>query len=100
MLYIKDIVDAIKTVYDPEVPVNVCDLGLIYGVEIFPIGNVYITITLTSPNCPAAEQIPAQIDQAVRSLEHVNDVRVEITFDPPYDIKMLSTFAKYELGFM
>lgn len=100
MPLIREIVNAIKTVYDPEIPVNVCDLGLIYAIEIFPLKNIQVIITLTSPSCPAAEQIPKDIEEAIKKLEWVNNVHIEISFDPPYDMKMMSENAKYELGFI
>ncbi len=94
------IVEAIKTVYDPEIPVNVYDLGLIYGVDINPDRTVLITMTLTTPNCPAAGFLPGQVEQRVRHLRHVRDARVEITFDPPFTPDMMSDEAKLELGFL
>lgn len=97
---LRKVVDAICEVYDPEIPVNICDLGLLYGITIYPLGNVHVIITLTSPNCPAAEQIPAQVESSVRGIDGVNDVKVEITFDPPYDPKMMSELARLELGFL
>lgn len=100
MLKVRDIVDAISKVQDPEIPVNICELGLLYGVCIYPLGNVHVIMTLTSPNCPAAEQIPAQVEEIVRAVDGVNDVKVEITFDPPYDQAMMSELAKLELGFL
>lgn len=94
------IVKALKTVYDPEIPVDVYELGLIYEINIFPVNNVYILMTLTSPNCPAAESIPVDVEQAVKSVEGINDITVEITFDPPYTQEMMSEAAKLELGFL
>ena len=94
------VVEAIKTVYDPEIPVDVFELGLIYEVKIFPVNNVYILMTLTSPSCPSAEQIPSEIEQRVREVEGVSDVSIELTFDPPYSQDMMSEVAKLELGFM
>jgi FeS assembly SUF system protein len=100
-LELKDkVVAAIKEVYDPEIPVDVFELGLIYEVKIFPVNNVYILMTLTSPSCPSAEQIPSEIEQKVRDVEGVSDVSVELTFDPPYSTEMMSEVAKLELGFM
>ena len=100
-LELKDkVVAAIKEVYDPEIPVDVFELGLIYEVKIFPVNNVYILMTLTSPSCPSAEQIPSEIEQKVREVEGVSDVSVELTFDPPYSTEMMSEVAKLELGFM
>ena len=94
------VVEAIKQVYDPEIPVDVYELGLIYEIKIFPVNNVYIQMTLTSPSCPSAESIPSEIEQKVREIEEVSDVSVELTFDPPYSMEMMSEVAKLELGFM
>ncbi len=94
------VTEAIKQVYDPEIPVDVFELGLIYEIKIFPVNNVYILMTLTSPSCPSAEQIPSEIEQKVRDIEEVSDVTVELTFDPPYSTEMMSEVAKLELGFM
>lgn len=94
------IVEAIKTVYDPEIPVNVYDLGLIYGIEINPDRTVMISMTLTTPNCPAAGFLPGQVEQRVRHLREVRDAHVEITFDPPFTPDMMSDEAKLELGFL
>jgi FeS assembly SUF system protein len=94
------VVKAIKTVYDPEIPVDVYELGLIYEIKIFPVQNVYILMTLTSPSCPSAESIPVDIEKAVREIEGIADVSVELTFDPPYSQDMMSEVAKLELGFM
>ena len=94
------VLDAIKNVYDPEIPVDIYELGLIYEINIFPVNNVYILMTLTSPNCPAAETIPEEVKQNISAIEGVNDVNVEITFDPPYSQDMMSEVAKLELGFL
>lgn len=94
------VIEAIKTVYDPEIPVNVFDLGLIYDVNVYPINNVFVLMTLTSPSCPSAGQIPGEIEEKIRTVEGVNDVNVELTFDPPYTQDMMSEAAKLELGFM
>lgn len=91
---------AIKTVYDPEIPVDIYELGLIYEINIYPINNVYIQMTLTSPSCPSAEVIPGEVEQKLKAIEGVNDVKVEITFDPPYSQDMMSEAAKLELGFL
>ncbi|MBI3220067.1 MAG: SUF system Fe-S cluster assembly protein [Bacteroidetes bacterium] len=91
---------AIKMVYDPEIPVDVYELGLIYEINIFPVNNVFIRMTLTSPSCPSAEVIPGEVEQRIREIEGINDVKVEITFDPPYSQDMMSEAAKLELGFM
>ncbi len=94
------VVNAIKSVYDPEIPVDVYELGLIYEINIYPVNNVYILMTLTSPSCPSAEVIPGEIEQKIKAIDGVNDVKVEITFDPPYSQDMMSEAAKLELGFM
>ncbi len=96
----EQVVLALKSVYDPEIPVDVYELGLIYEIKIFPVNNVYILMTLTSPSCPSAGSIPGEIEQAVRNVEGVNDVSVELTFDPAYSSEMMSEVAKLELGFM
>ncbi len=96
----EQVVLALKGVYDPEIPVDVYELGLIYEIKIFPVNNVYILMTLTSPSCPSAGEIPAEIEQKVRDVPGVNDVSVELTFDPPYTQDMMSEVAKLELGFM
>ncbi len=98
---IKDkIVEAIKEVYDPEIPVDVYELGLIYEINVYPVNNVYILMTLTSPSCPSAEAIPAEVEMKVKEIEGINDVQIELTFDPPYSMDMMSEAAKLELGFL
>jgi FeS assembly SUF system protein len=94
------VMEAIKSVYDPEIPVDIYELGLIYEVNVYPVNNVYILMTLTSPSCPAAEEIPSEVEMKVRAIEGVSDVKVELTFDPPYSQEMMSEAAKLELGFM
>lgn len=91
---------AIKTVYDPEIPVDIYELGLIYEISVFPVNNVFVLMTLTSPSCPSAEVIPGEVEQKIKTIEGVNDVKVEITFDPPYSQDMMSEAAKLELGFL
>ena len=94
------VIDAIKTVYDPEIPVDIYELGLIYEITIYPVNNVHILMTLTSPSCPSAEVIPSEVKQKVEDIEGVNEVNVEITWDPPYSQDMMSEAAKLELGFL
>ena len=96
----EQIVLAIKGVYDPEIPVDVYELGLIYDIKIFPVNNVYVLMTLTSPSCPSAGTIPGEVEQKVREVPGINDVSVELTFDPPYTTELMSEVAKLELGFM
>lgn len=94
------VVEVIKTIYDPEIPVDIWELGLIYDLKIFPINNVYVQMTLTSPNCPSAEMLPQEVKDKIKAIEGVNDVELELTFDPPYSTDMMSEVAKLELGFM
>lgn len=94
------VIAAIKTVYDPEIPVDIYELGLIYEITIYPVNNVHILMTLTSPSCPSAEVIPSEVKQRVEDIDEVNEVNVEITWDPPYSQDMMSEAAKLELGFL
>ena len=94
------VLTAIKTVYDPEIPVDIYELGLIYEISVYPVNNVFVLMTLTSPSCPSAEVIPGEVEQKIKAIEGVNDVKVEITFDPPYSQDMMSEAAKLELGFL
>jgi FeS assembly SUF system protein len=94
------VIEQIQTVYDPEIPVNIWDLGLIYKVDILPINNVQITMTLTAPGCPAAQSLPVEVDQKVREIEGINDVHVAVTWDPPWDKSMMSETAQLELGWL
>lgn len=94
------VLNAIKSVYDPEIPVDIYELGLIYEIKVYPVNNVYVQMTLTSPACPSAEQIPSEVEEAIRRIEEVNEVSVEVTFDPPYSQEMMSEAAKLELGFL
>lgn len=92
------VVEAIKTVYDPEIPVNIHDLGLIYDVIVDAASVVGIRMTLTAPNCPAAQWLPGQVEQKVRAVEGVSDVKVDVVFDPPWDKERMSDAAKLQLG--
>ena len=94
------IIRAIKTVYDPEIPVDVYELGLIYEIGIKDNKDVHVLMTLTSPSCPAAESIPSDVKNRIEMIKEINDVDVEITFDPPYTSDLMSEEAKLELGFM
>ena len=91
---------AIKMVYDPEIPVDVYELGLIYEIEVYPVNNVYVKMTLTSPNCPSAGTIPDEVKTKIEAIEGIGEVHVELTFDPPYHQDMMSEAAKLELGFL
>lgn len=94
----EQVVEALRTCYDPEIPVNVYELGLIYGVEVDPAGVVTITMTLTSPNCPAAQSMPAEIESKVSATPGVSDAHVVIVWDPPWDPSKMSEAAKLQLG--
>ena len=94
------IVNELKQVYDPEIPVDVYELGLIYDVFINETNEVKILMTLTSPNCPVAESLPKEVEDKVKSLDEVKDAEVEITFDPPWTKDLMSEEAKLELGFL
>jgi FeS assembly SUF system protein len=96
----KRVIEAIKTVYDPEIPVNVYDLGLIYNIQVNPDYTVLVTMTLTTPNCPAAGFLPGQVESRVRNIDEIADARVELTFDPPFHPDMMSEEARLELGFL
>jgi len=89
-----------KNIYDPEIPVNIYDLGLIYEIKSDKDGNVKIVMTLTAPNCPVAESLPAQVKEEVSFLKEVKDVDLEITFDPPWSQDMISEEAKLDLGLL
>ena len=93
------VIAAIQTVYDPEIPVNIWEVGLIYEVNIADDGAAHIVMTLTSPNCPVAESLPAEVKDVVAAVDGVTSAEVEITWDPPWHEDMLSEAAKLELGF-
>jgi FeS assembly SUF system protein len=92
------VIEALKTVYDPEIPVNIYDLGLIYDIVVDASSAVGIRMTLTAPNCPAAQILPGQVEQAARSVEGVTAASVDVVFDPPWDRDRMSDAAKLQLG--
>ena len=94
------IVKVIKTIYDPEIPVDIYELGLIYDVLINENNDVKIIMTLTTPNCPVADSLPLEVENKVKLVEEVNDAKVELTFDPPWNRDLMSEEAKLELGFL
>ncbi|MFT4832743.1 MAG: FeS assembly SUF system protein [Psychroserpens sp.] len=94
------IVRVIKTIYDPEIPVDIYELGLIYDVFVNEENEVKILMTLTSPNCPVAESLPMEVEEKVKSIDAIKDVEVEITFDPPWTQDLMSEEAKLELGML
>lgn len=94
------IVRVLKSIYDPEIPVDIYELGLIYDVMVSTDRDVKILMTLTTPNCPVAETLPLEVEEKVKSLDMVNDCEVEITFDPPWSQELMSEEAKLELGML
>lgn len=94
------VVDSLREIYDPEIPVNIYDLGLIYHIEVGDGNHVDVLMTLTAPNCPAAGILPGQAEDAVRETEGVESVNLEMTFEPPFSPEMMSEEARLELGFM
>jgi FeS assembly SUF system protein len=94
------VVEVLTTIYDPEIPVNIYEMGLVYGLEVSPDGDVTITMTLTSPVCPVAESLPPEVEAKVGAVEGVRDVKVELTWDPPWTPDKMSEAAKLELGFL
>lgn len=96
----EQVVEAVKTVYDPEIPVNIYELGLIYKVEVNEARDVQIEMTLTSPNCPAAQSMPSEVEQKARSIDGVGEVTVDVVWDPPWSPEHMSEAARLELGIM
>jgi len=94
------IIATLKTCYDPEIPVDIFELGLIYEIQIDNDANVNIKMTLTSPACPVAGSLPPEVEHKIKSIPEVNDVKIELVWNPPWDREMMSDVAKVELGFM
>ena len=97
---VEKVLDVLRTCYDPEIPVDIWELGLIYEIRINEDKEVDIDMTLTSPNCPVAETLPKEVEDKVKAMEAVSECRVHIVFDPPWDKDMMSEEAKLELGFL
>ena len=95
-----DIVQVLKQIYDPEIPVNIFDLGLIYGIDVDDDNHVVITMTLTAPNCPIADQLLEEVEQKTGAVRGVASVKINLTFDPPWDQSMLTEEARLELGLL
>src|ERR1700712_2343996 len=93
------VIDCLQTIFDPEIPVSIYALGLIYEIEVLPVNNIQIVMTLTAPGCPSAQEIPIEVDQKVRMIEGVNDVHVSVTWTPAWDKSMMSEEAQLELGY-
>ncbi len=96
----EEIIKEICKIYDPEIPVNIYELGLIYDVKISDDNDVMIEMTLTSPNCPVAESLPLEVEEKVGKIDRINDVKVNIVFEPPWTKEMMSEEAKLELGML
>jgi len=95
-----NIITVLETIYDPEIPVNIYELGLVYEISIGDEGNIKILMTLTSPNCPVAESLPQEVKDKVSFVKGVTSTEIALTFEPPWDQSMLSDEARLELGFM
>jgi FeS assembly SUF system protein len=95
-----EVIEALRSCFDPEIPVNIYELGLIYDVKVKPWGAVGIHMTLTSPNCPAAQSLPAEVETKTRAVRGVTDVTVDVVWEPPWESSRISETAKLQLGFM
>ena len=94
------VIDTIKTCYDPEIPVDIWELGLIYEIELDDEENLKVIMTLTSPSCPVAETLPPEIEQKLREIDGIKSAKIELTFEPSWEKEMMSEVAQLELGFM
>ena len=94
------VIAALKEIFDPEIPVNIYDMGLIYGVDVSPDGGVVVTMTLTTPHCPVAESMPGEVELRVSAVPGVRDAEVNLVWDPPWDMAKMSDEAKLELGML
>jgi FeS assembly SUF system protein len=94
------VIDVIKTCYDPEIPVDIWELGLIYEITLDEENNLSVKMTLTSPSCPVAETLPPEVEQKLRDIEGIKSAKIDLTFEPPWEKDMMSEVAQLELGFM
>ena len=94
------VIEKLQTIFDPEIPVNIYSMGLIYEIDILPLNNIQVVMTLTAPSCPAAQSLPVEVDQKLREIEGVNDVHVAVTWTPSWNKSMMSEEAQLELGMM
>ena len=94
------VTSALRDIYDPEIPVNIYDLGLIYGLDISAEGNVHVQMTLTAPGCPVAQTFPATVESAIRAVPGVTEATVELVWDPPWTMERMSEAAKLQLGML
>ncbi len=95
----QQIIKILKTCYDPEIPVDIYELGLIYDIDIDDDNNAYVKMTLTSPACPVAGSLPIEVENKIKTINELNDVKVDVVWEPPWDQSMMSEQAKLELGF-
>ncbi|MCO5231348.1 MAG: DUF59 domain-containing protein [Chitinophagales bacterium] len=93
-------IEVLQEIFDPEIPVNIYDLGLIYEVNVNPDNDIHIVMTLTSPNCPVAESLPVEVEDKLKEIEGVNEVKVDLTFEPVWTTELMTEAAKLELGFL
>jgi len=96
----QEVIDLLKTVFDPEIPVNIYELGLIYKVEITPSNNAIVEMTLTTPACPVAESLPAEVKDRIKGIHEINEVFVELVWEPQWNMDMMSDEAKLQLGML
>lgn len=96
----EQVIECLHTIFDPEIPVDIYELGLIYEVDILPINNVQIVMTLTAPGCPAAQSLPIEVEQKVKQIKGVNSVNVSVTWSPSWDKSRMSEAAQLELGML
>jgi FeS assembly SUF system protein len=96
----QQVIDTIKTCYDPEIPVDIWELGLIYEITLDDEKNLNVKMTLTSPSCPVAETLPPEVEQKLREIKGIHSAKIELTFEPPWEKEMMSEVAQLELGFM
>lgn len=94
----EDVIEMLKTIFDPEIPINIYELGLIYGIDVSASGNVMIRMTLTAPGCPVAQTFPGEIEEKISSIDGINKVHVELVWEPPWSREMMSEAAKLQLG--
>ncbi len=94
------VIENLRTVYDPEIPVNIFELGLVYSVDVDPTGNVVVRLTLTSPGCPVAASLPLEVEAKTFMVPGVNDAKIVLVWDPPWDPSMMTEAAKLQLGFL
>lgn len=96
----KEVIEMLKTIFDPEIPVNIYELGMIYDVEITESNNAIIKMTLTSPACPVAESLPGEVRERIKGIDGINEVFVDLVWDPPWNMDMMSEEAKLQLGML